>query len=81
MLKGLLWLLILLMFWGIFRSRSRGGDDARTSSSGNVPRPDASQAMVACAQCGVYLPEVEALRHGDAVFCCQEHREQWRRMQ
>jgi uncharacterized protein len=30
--------------------------------------------MVACAHCGVHLPESEAIRDGDKYFCSEEHR-------
>lgn len=31
--------------------------------------------MVSCAQCGLHLPEKEALREGERYFCCVEHRD------
>ncbi|MFN2308131.1 MAG: PP0621 family protein [Gammaproteobacteria bacterium] len=30
--------------------------------------------MLACAHCGVYFPEREAVREGDQVFCSPAHR-------
>jgi uncharacterized protein len=30
--------------------------------------------MVACAHCGVHIPESEALRDGNRHYCSEEHR-------
>ena len=30
--------------------------------------------MVACAHCGIHVPESQAVRDGDKVYCCEEHR-------
>ncbi len=49
------------------------------------PRPDKTGAgptknMVKCAQCGLHLPEAEAIvyqgPHEVKYYCCQEHRRQ-----
>lgn len=34
------------------------------------------QNMVACARCGVHLPEADALRQGKHHYCCAAHRDQ-----
>jgi len=73
MLKGLLWLLILLVAWGLFRSRSRLAREGTPP-----PRTDAGGAMVACAHCRVYLPEGEALRQDGNTFCSTAHYEAWK---
>ena len=38
--------------------------------------PDAppAQEMVACAHCGVNLPESESVKSGDYHYCCEQHR-------
>jgi uncharacterized protein len=30
--------------------------------------------MVSCAQCGVHLPESEAIQKDGKHYCCEEHR-------
>jgi len=35
-----------------------------------------TQNMVRCAQCGLHLPESEALSYQGKYFCCREHRRQ-----
>lgn len=38
-------------------------------------RPSRDQGqMVACKQCGVYLPEQEAVRDGELYYCSEAHR-------
>ena len=32
--------------------------------------------MVRCAQCGLHLPEAEAISDQGLYFCCEEHRRQ-----
>jgi len=32
--------------------------------------------MVACARCGVHLPESDALHEGKHHYCCAAHRDQ-----
>jgi len=34
--------------------------------------------MVRCAQCGLHLPEAEAIAHQGRYYCCEEHRRQHR---
>jgi len=43
-----------------------------------TPRPPARPGrqpgqMVQCANCGVYVPAQEALRHGEHFYCSQAH--------
>lgn len=40
-------------------------------------RPTGARAvedMVACAKCGLLLPESESVRSGNEHYCCEEHR-------
>ena len=40
-------------------------------------RPPAVTATVRCAQCGVVLPEQDALTEAGRHFCCADHRDQY----
>jgi len=40
----------------------------------NKPVPPPAQRMVACALCGLHVPEAEAVRRGEAAYCCEDHR-------
>ena len=48
----------------------------RALASLRKPPPDkpAVAKMVACAHCGVHIPESEAIHDGDKYFCSEEHR-------
>lgn len=70
MLKWLFWLTILLVFWGISRSRSRGISHKPNAAPGNVN-------MIACAYCRLHVPENEAVVKDGQSFCCEQHRRQW----
>ncbi len=58
-------LVAYLVFKGITRSAARRQGDAP---------PAAPERMVACAHCGVYLPESESLERDGRRFCSEEHR-------
>jgi uncharacterized protein len=63
----LLGFLAYLVFKGLRRSASLRQEKAE--------KPQAPERMVACARCGVYLPESEAHDGGDGNrFCSEEHR-------
>ena len=38
------------------------------------PGAPPAQSMVACAHCGVHLPESESLKSGELHYCCEQHR-------
>jgi uncharacterized protein len=48
----------------------------RALASHRKPPPDkpATAKMVACAHCGVHIPESEAVRDGDRHYCSEAHR-------
>ncbi len=59
-------LLAYLVFKGFQRAAAR-----RERSKGS---PQTPERMVACARCGVHLPESEALEDAGQRFCSEEHR-------
>jgi uncharacterized protein len=78
--------LFILFLIGLFyvRRALRGG----LGQGGRKPAGDAPEGapatprsevqdfeqMVACAHCGLHVPESEAVRGGGSVYCCDEHR-------
>jgi uncharacterized protein len=49
---------------------------ARSSAEPKAPPPAPQpQDMVACALCGVHLPQAEALPGRQGRYCCAEHRQ------
>ncbi|NWG32477.1 MAG: hypothetical protein HXY29_13435 [Rhodocyclaceae bacterium] len=70
MSKLLLLLAVLaVIVWLLTRQRRA---DARGPEAAPSPRP--AEKMVACARCGVHLPESEAVVCEGRHYCCDEHR-------
>jgi len=72
MMRFLLLIVLVGVVFLMLRTKSRGRGDA---SRPPPPAPGDPQAMLACAHCGVHLPEGDALR--DAAgrpFCSDAHR-------
>lgn len=80
-------LLFILFLVGLFyvrrflRSKSKpGGSPAGGSPEGfsaqrePQPRRIEAEPMVACAHCGVHVPESEGVTAGGHFYCSQEHR-------
>jgi len=68
MSRLLLFGLVGLVVYLILRDRGQG------APGGKVRGPRPVERMVACAQCGVHLPEGESLRSGEHCYCCEAHR-------
>lgn len=65
--KFLFLLVLAALLWACWRVRARPKD---------APPPvKAEEAMVACAHCGVYLPQSESLTDNQAFYCCEAHRQ------
>lgn len=70
-MKYLVLLIVLVVAIGIWRSR-RAPYASRDKS---VPTPLAlPQDMLACAHCGIHIPQAEALMLGNYAYCSDEHR-------
>ena len=72
-MKLLVVIVALVVLWLLLRGlvrRNRGEGD---SPARKAP-PAAPRAMLACAQCGVHLPQDEALPGRGGVFCGEAHR-------
>ncbi|MBH9552379.1 hypothetical protein I7X43_05885 [Inhella sp. 4Y17] len=65
---GLLWIL-----WTLWRKMS----PRPPSPPSTATRASSPEAMSRCAECGVHLPESQALPGRGGVFCCAEHRERF----
>jgi len=64
--------LVWLLLGG--RSRAARGPVRRAPSAPKGPAR-AAEGMVACAHCGIHLPQSEALSLGTRVFCSAAHRD------
>ena len=62
-------ILILFGVWLVLQIIKR----ALASRQVNSSRQPSIANMVACAQCGVHLPESEAIRENGRYYCSEEH--------
>lgn len=70
--KLLVLILVVLVAYAFVKALA-----GKSRASGGTPRTRAGERMVPCSQCGVNLPESEALASGGRYFCCDEHRRQF----
>jgi uncharacterized protein len=71
-MKYLIWLLVILLaIWAFKRSR-RVNADASKAKPPTTPAPPAN--MAACLQCGIHLPQDEAVTGEKGLYCSTEHR-------
>ena len=69
--------LLILAIVAVVYAATRGPRKMPThTAQGKKPGLPAPQNMVACARCGVHLPESDALHEGQHFFCCAAHRNQ-----
>ena len=69
-MKYLIWLLVILVaIWAFKRSRrpAKPTDESKTPSA-------TPSNMVACAHCGLHLPQEEAVTGTKGLYCSTEHR-------
>jgi uncharacterized protein len=69
--------LILLLFLGflaylVFKGFKRAA--ANRDGKAQAGKPAESEHMVACARCGMHVPESEAFEGAGGRFCSEEHR-------
>ena len=66
--------LILLLFLGLLAYLVFKGLSRNAARRRDAPPPRSPERMVACAHCGVHLPESEALESAGRRYCCEAHR-------
>ena len=71
-MKYLVLLAVLVIAYLVWR---HGRLERSQRDSSQSAAPGSPQEMVSCAQCGLHLPQPDAVRGGDGRFyCSQEHR-------
>lgn len=66
--------LILLLFLGLLAYLAYKGFRRSSRNNEQVSQQQGPERMVACARCGVHLPESEAVQAEGRHFCSEEHR-------
>lgn len=69
-------LLVLLAVLALAYALWRNGQRRSRPPAPPAKRPPTPQAMVACARCGVHLPDADALHADGDAYCCPAHRDQ-----
>jgi uncharacterized protein len=72
-MKYLLLLIVLALVFYML-GRKRQPPPAQPPASSGPPPVSRGQTMVACAHCGLHLPEQESLPGRGGAFCSTEHR-------
>lgn len=65
-------ILVLVAVWWVRRQIIRIGADRAKRKQGTPPAP--AQQMLACAHCGVHVPEGEAICDAGLFYCSDAHR-------
>jgi len=66
----LIFLLLLGAIWWVRRALTR----PRNGVGRGAKKVAGPERMLACAHCGVNVPESEGVRDGEVFFCCEAHR-------
>lgn len=68
----ILFILLLVAVWWIRRQILRVG--AARAKRAHDTQPAPPQQMLACAHCGVHVPEGEGVSDAGVFYCCDAHR-------
>ncbi len=68
-MKYLLLFGLVAVIWWVWSKRKASADAPH-----GRPTSPASEKMVSCAHCGVYLPESDSVSDGGQLYCCEAHR-------
>lgn len=69
---GLVRLILLILLAALLYRMLRRWQDRKAARKKPVARDQGH--MLACAHCGVYVPEQDAVRDGERVYCSEAHR-------
>lgn len=70
----ILFLLVLVGIWFV-RRKLTGGQAASGAQPEAPAAPREVEAMQACAQCGVHVPQSEGILAGGHFYCSEAHRQ------
>lgn len=75
LVRLLIWLGVGYFLWSLVRNYLRKQENLRQQR--NQARPQSPTLIVKCRQCGLHLPQSEALAADADWFCGDDHRRQW----
>lgn len=65
--------LLAVSFYIVKLIKTRLDEPLKKLKQGRQEKEDASGSMLKCLHCGLHIPENEAIKQGDKVFCSLEH--------
>jgi len=75
LIRLLTWLALSFFLWYLVRNYQRKQDSLRNQR--NQAKPQAPSLIVKCKQCGLHLPQSEAVAEDNEWFCSDDHRRLW----
>lgn len=75
LIRLLTWLALGYFLWYMVRNYLRKQDNQRNQQT--KAKPQSPSLIVKCRQCGLHLPQSEAVALDNDWFCGDEHRRQW----
>ncbi len=75
LIRLLTWLVIGYFLWAMVRNYLRKQEAQRNKQA--ATKADPPVLIVKCRQCGLHLPQSEAVSGDSAWFCGEAHRRQW----
>lgn len=75
LIRLLTWLAIGYFLWSLVRNYLRKQEILRNQRK--QTRPQSPSLIVKCRQCGLHLPQAEAVALNTEWFCGDEHRRSW----
>ena len=74
-MKFLLWALVIYLAWRWYETKKlKSSETGAAPAAADVGTGSGAEKMVACAQCGIHLPQSEAVRSGALHYCSDAHR-------
>jgi uncharacterized protein len=71
--KFVLWAVVIYLAWRWYSSKKSA--TVRAKAPAAAADPDAVEKMVVCTQCGIHLPQSEAVSDAEARnYCSEAHR-------
>ncbi len=65
--------LLAVSFYVVKLIRTRLDEPLKKLKKDSNVKADSADNMVKCLHCGLHIPEKEAIKQGDKVFCSLEH--------
>ena len=69
---------IVIVFWLLIRMLRHWYESTKGKSVPSDKQKASIDSVVKCEECGLHIPEKEAIRDDNLFFCSHEHRDRYR---